>query len=105
MPPQTPLPPVKVARPELVLEAVEVVGQSELAPGDLSAGSNRTVLWRCTACRSEWTASVAPVVAALRALWPSEGGHGRLLLAAGRVLRRRLQSCATNSWRTSRDRG
>ncbi len=59
MPPRTSLPPLRVSRPDLAGEFLQVIDQPLLTPDDLSAGSNRKVLWRCGACGSEWAATVA----------------------------------------------
>lgn len=58
MPPSVPMPPLAVARPDLVLEAVEIINQPGRAVGDLSVGSSRKVCWRCQACGHYWDATV-----------------------------------------------
>lgn len=40
-------------------EALQVIGRRDLPPGGLSTGSNRAVLWACSQCGTQWTATVA----------------------------------------------
>lgn len=47
------------ALPEILSEALQVVGRPEIDVATLGSGSNLPVLWRCAACFHEWEAKPA----------------------------------------------